>query len=66
MAVDGEKAQLTRKFTVLQYRRAHLEFNHKYAAFPIFTFETNESARRSPPGPLASSRLAAHKLVIVR
>jgi hypothetical protein len=28
MAVDGEKAQLTKKFSVLLYRRAHLEFNY--------------------------------------
>jgi hypothetical protein len=36
MAVDGEKAQLTKKFSVLLYRRAHLEFNLTYAAFPHF------------------------------
>ena len=26
-------------------RRAHLEFNHTYSAFPAFTFEMDESGR---------------------
>jgi hypothetical protein len=41
------------------------EFDHICADFRTLRFEMNESGRRSLPGPLASSRLAAHKLVFL-
>ncbi len=41
------------------------EFDHICADFRTLRFEMNESGRRSLPDPLASSRLAADKLVIV-